>query len=190
MKSGKSLLCDLTLGVLVFAGANSAQAGFHLWNIREIYSNSSGTLQFIELFDPSSGGQQFVNGTSISVQNVGNTITHTFNISSNMPSDSLNHALLFGTAGLQAAGGPKPDFIVPDSFLFTAGGSISFFAASGPYTAIPTDGVNSRTWGGGNAPNTPQNFAGQIGSVVPEPTTIALLGVSAVGVFFCRRRRA
>ena len=41
--------------------APSARAGLHLWAINEVYSNSSGTLQFIELRD-SSGGQNFVNG--------------------------------------------------------------------------------------------------------------------------------
>src|SRR5438093_196696 len=43
-----------------------ARAAFHLWNIREIYTDSSGTYQFIEFFT-SSGSQQFVGGQYITV---------------------------------------------------------------------------------------------------------------------------
>ena len=160
-----------------------AQAGFHLWSIREVYTDVSGSLQFIELVD-SFGGQTFVGGHSISVANVGNTITHTFTIPANLSANTFNHALLFGTAGLQAAGGPVPDYIIPNNFLFQAGGTLTFFGGSGgggggPYSALPTDGTLSRIWvGGGSSPNSPENLAGQIGFVaVPEPGSLALLGL-------------
>jgi hypothetical protein len=97
--------------------------------------------------------------------------------------------MLLGTAGLQAAGGPVPDYIIPNNFLFAAGGSISFFNASGPYTALPTDGVNSRTWGNGNALNSPQNYAGQIGFVnIPEPAFVSLLAGGMLLALFRRRK--
>ena len=54
----------------------------------------------------------------------------------------------------------------------------------------PTDGILSRTWGDGNAPNTTQNFAGQVGVVVPEPTTWALLGLGGIGLGLVLRRRS
>src|SRR5882762_7539822 len=130
----------LTLAILITTAP--VQAAFHLWSLREVYTDSSGSLQFIELVD-NFGGEQFVGGQQIQVSNLGGTITHSFTFPSNLPSESLNHAFLLGTAGLQAAGGPAPDFIVPANFLFAAGGSISFFNASGSYTALPTDGVNS-----------------------------------------------
>jgi hypothetical protein len=159
-----------------------AQAAFHLWSLQEIYSDSSGNLQFIELVDHS-GGQNFVGGTTLSVANIGNTITHNFTFPSNLPTDSFNHTMLLGTAGLAAAGGPTPDYIIPNNFLFTAGGAISFFQASGSYTALPTDGSLARVWGDGNAVNSPQNFAGQMGVVVvPEPMAGSFL---ALGVLTC-----
>jgi len=181
----RALLC---LGATL-ASIPHAQAAFHLWTIREIYTDASGSLQFMELFDFNSN-ENFVNGMTINVSNVGNTQTHSFTIpGSSLPGNTANHALLFGTAGLQAAGGPAPDYIIPNGFLFSAGGSISFFGAnSGSYTAMPTDGVNSRTWAGGNAANSPVNYNGATGFVVaPEPGALALLGVGCFAALFRRR---
>ena len=174
---------------LIFAAAtmtSSAPAAFHLWTIREIYTDSTGNLQFIELFT-ASAGQTVVGGQPI---NVINGVTHTFTLpGGSLAGSTAGHALLFGTAGLQAAGGPAPDYIIPNNFLFPAGGTISFFGAnSGAYTALPTDGSLSRTWAGGNAANTPQNYAGQSGVVVvPEPGVWSLLGLAGVGFWFLLR---
>jgi hypothetical protein len=171
--------------------APSARAAFHLWNITEVYTNSSGTLQFIELRD-SSGGQNSVNSHQIQVTNLSSTQTNTFVIPGNsLPGSTLGHALLFGTAGIQAAGGPAPDYPIPNGFLFSAGGTISFFGQNGgPYTQLPTDGLLSRTWNGGDALNTPENFAGQTGTVngVPEPSTLILTSLGAVLCGMVRRR--
>lgn len=69
---------------------------------------------------------------------------------------------------------------------------ISFFGQnSGAYQALRTDGVLSRNWGDGDAVNSPQNFAGQSGVVaVPEPGSLAFLGVSAIGLCFWLRWRS
>lgn len=172
----------------------TAKAAFHLWDLAEIYSNSSGTLQFIELSTPF-GSQEFVAGQTINVSNIGASLTNMLTLPSNLPGDSTNKRFLIGTAGVQAAGAPAPDFIMPNGFLFTAGGTINFFGAnSGPYTAMPTDGTLSRVWGGGNQVNSPTNFAGQSGQVVvPEPTTMVLapLAIGMYGVYrrMTRRRK-
>ena len=42
-------------GVAATLISGPAQAAFHLWNIREIFTDASGSLQFIELFCTSSG---------------------------------------------------------------------------------------------------------------------------------------
>ncbi len=176
------------LGFAAGMVTNPAQAAFHLWNIREIYTDTSGSLQFVELFCPSSG-QTFVGGQSLTVTPTSGS-AHSFTIPGNIVPDTLNHALLFGTAGLHAAGAPTPDYVIPSGFLFPAGGTISFFGAnSGAYTALPTDGTLSRTWVGGNAANTPQNFAGQVGTVVPEPATWSLLLAGGIGLGFLLHRR-
>jgi serralysin len=178
----------VALAALLFA-AMPARAAFHLWALNEIYTNSSGTLQFIELND-SFGSQNFIGGQQISVTDASASTTHTFTIpaASNLGGSTLNHSLLFGTAGLQAAGGPAPDFIIPNGFLFSAGGSINFFGLnSGPYAALPTDGIHSRLWNGGDAVNNATNYAGQSGSV-PAPGVLAV--VAGGGLVLCRRRRA
>jgi hypothetical protein len=174
--------------MVVILLTNPASAAFHLWNIREVYTDNSGSVQFIEFFT-SSSSQQFVGGQQVVVRNIGNTLTHTFTVPSNLPGDSANKAFLLGTSSLQPVGGPAPDYIIPDNFLFPAGGTITFFGAnSGAYTALPVDGLLSRTWGDGNALNSPQNFAGQLG-VVPEPNVLALFA-AGIGFWLVLRRRA
>ena len=168
-----------------------AQAAFHLWNIREIYTDASGSAQFIEFFC-NSGGQQFVGGMQITVTPTGGGASHTFTIPGNLPGDTANRAFLIATTAADVAGAPTPDFVLPANFLFAGGGSISFFGQnSGSYTALPTDGVLSRTWGDGNAMNSPQNFAGQVGVVtVPEPAAWALAALGGFGLLVVLRRRS
>jgi hypothetical protein len=159
--------CWITAVVLLAAIPARSQAAFHLWEIQEIYTNSSGDLQFIEMFN-TAGFDYFVKDQQIFVSNTDFTQTNTFKMPSNVP-DSFNRHILLGTAGLQAAGGPAPDFIIPNGFLFAGGGTIDFFGQNGgSYTALPTNGTLSRDWNNGNnIANSPTNYAGVTGSVLP-----------------------
>src|SRR5438093_897114 len=123
----RAVASGLMLGVMLCI-STPAQAAFHLWTIREVYTDSSGSLQFIELFT-SSSGQDFVGGQSVRVSN--GTTTNTFTIPSNTPSGgTASKALLIATAGAQAAGAPAPNYVMPDNFLLAGGGTISFFGAN------------------------------------------------------------
>lgn len=142
-------------------------AAVHLWQVSEVYSNSTGTLQFIE-FSTQFGGQQFTANAQIQVSN--GSSTNTFTIPSNLQGDTTNKRFLIGTAGIQAAGGPAPDFIIPNGFLFLTNGTITFFGVnSGPYGDLPIDGSLSKAMGvnGATAINSPTNFAGATGTIVP-----------------------
>lgn len=187
----RGLICWAAVFAASMAFAPRAQAAFHFWALQEIYSNNDGTLQFIELSTTFSN-QQFVNGQQISVSNVGNTLTNMFTIPTNLPGDSANRTFILATAAVQSFGGPVPDYIIPNGFLFTAGGSVAFFGTnSGPYTALPTDGTMSRIWAGGNnLVNSPRNFAGTTGTVVPVPEPITLVWAPfAAGMFIVHRLR-
>src|SRR5437016_311124 len=108
------------LALTIFAwAALPAHASFHLWMIDEIYSNASGTVQFIEL-STNSGGQQFLLSHSISASQSGST--HSFNFTNNLPGDSANHHFLVATQGFADLGIVTPDFIVPNGFLFLPNG--------------------------------------------------------------------
>ena len=190
--AGRTLARCVVVGLGAAMITNPAQAAYHFWSLREVYTDSSGSLQFIEFFC-NSGGQQFVGNQQIHVSNVGGSITHTFTIPNDLPGDTLNRAFLIGTPGINAAGGPVPNYIMPANTLFAGGGTINFFGQnSGTYSALPTDGSLSRTWGDGNAVNSPQNFAGQAGRVVvvPEPGTWALLTAGGIVVGFWLHRRS
>lgn len=163
-------------------------SAFDRWTVREIYSDSSGAYQFIEFFT-TSGNQQYVNTRTIAVTPLGGGGANIVALFGQLPGDSANRTFLVGTAGITNFGAPLPDFIVPSNFLFIAGATINYFGqdTGGSYSMLPTNGILSRNWvSGTDAVNSPQNFAGQTGTIVfnvpPEvaitsPATNALFGV-------------
>jgi hypothetical protein len=193
----------LAVAGVMMAFTPSARAAFHLWQITQVYSNASGTLQFIEMQDRPAqdpfGFQNAVNGMGIQVVSGANTNNYTVPSSPTLAGDTLNHYLLFGTAGIQAAGGPAPDFTLPPSFLFTGGGTINYFAlgSGNSYPALPTDGLGSISFTNGftmptiMTTNLVHNYAGGMGTVigVPEPSTL-ILTTAGAGLFGWYRRRS
>jgi len=151
-----------------------AQGAFHLWTIREVYTDATGANQFIELFNGSGFDQPSVGSHTITVSD--GVTTHMYTVPNNV-NNTVNQALLFGTASITNFGSPKPDFVLPNNFVLAGGATISFFGqGGGPYAALPTDGVLSRTWGDGNAVNSPQNLGGQMGTIsIPNsPPSISI----------------
>jgi autotransporter-associated beta strand protein len=167
----------LLVAVIAVSAAAPVQATFHLWRIKELYSNASGSVQFIELQLPSSGldNESFVGGHTITDSALG----HTFTFPSNTPTVPGNGAnLLIATSGYSAlSGAVAPDFTLPNDFFSTAGDTINYSSGIStvtfPQPVFPTDGYNSLnfdpfgTSGTTIAPNSERNLAGQTGSVAP-----------------------
>jgi hypothetical protein len=141
-----------------------ASATFHLWQMSELYSNASGTVQFLEL-SALSGGQQFVAGHVLTAG--GNSFT----FPSNLPGDSQGRRMLVGTQAFAALNIVAPDYIVPNNFFPVGGGTVNFaeFADVWNYGPLP-GGTLSLGRSGATATNSPMNFAGQTGTV-PGSTT-------------------
>jgi hypothetical protein len=156
--------------------ATSAQAGHHLWDTTEIFSNASGSVQFVELFTAANDEQGLGPFTLTST-------THTLNFVTSLPTNlTANTWVLVATSGFGALpGGVTPDYVVPASFFPTAGGTINYAGVDiWNYGAVPTDGVLALQRNGSTATNSPHNFAGQSGSVnlgaaVPMTQTWGLL---------------
>lgn len=156
-------LAVIAAGVL-FISSGLALAGSHTWVFNEIFSNASGTIQFIELRESMGGnGEIFVPGHHITTST---PPAHDFNIPPpNLPSTTGFKTLLFATPACAALPGfPTPDYtlnaapffsVVNDTIACT--GWPNFVYGSG---GLPTDGVHSRNAGGIITCNTPKNYAG------------------------------
>ena len=153
-------LLGLLLGI-----SGAANATFHLFQISKLYSNADGTVQFIEL-SALSGQQQFITGHVIISAHTGDT-TRTFTFRNDLPGDTSNRSFLIGTQGFAALNVVAPDFIVPNGFLFTAGGLVSYGegADNFNYASLPTSGGLMLNRSGTTSANVAKNFSGATGSV-------------------------
>jgi len=162
------------IGVLVVAPA--AQAGHHLWDFTEIFSNASGSVQFVEMFTADDNEQGI---GSFGITSGANTL----NFVTNLPTSVTHNTwILCATSNFAALpGGVTPDFIIPANFFNTGGGTLNY--ASGTdvwnYGAVPTNGVLALQRNGSTANNSPHNFGGQSGQVA---LTVATPMVSSWGI--------
>ena len=126
-----------------------------------MYSNASGSVQFVEMFT-AVNGEVGVGPFTITAG------ANTFNFVTNTGNPTVNTWILVATAGFGSIpGGVTPDYIIPGNFFATGGGTLNY--ASGTdvwaYGAVPTDGYHSLLRNGSTAVNSPTNFAGQVGAI-------------------------
>lgn len=169
------------LGILAgLLSAATAHAGHHLWDFTEIFSNASGTVQFVEIFTAEDNEQ---NLGGFTITSGGNTLNLV-----NLPTTlTANTWVLAATSSFSSLpGAVTPDYVIPDNFFPTGGGTLNYASGTDVWNfgAVPTDGVNSLLRNGSTAANSPTNFAGQTGSInlgtpVPAMSTWAI--VLAVG---------
>lgn len=160
----------LALG-LCLSLAPAALAGAHTWDVWEVFSNASGTIQFVELKDPVGTAEDFIGGHQVQGSPSGNVYT----IQNNLSGGTNNKFWLVATPAFAALpGAPVPDEIKQAGFLFaTTDTSVAYVGldtmswASG---ALPLDGVHSLQRPGiGQTPvsivSTPTNFRGDTWAV-------------------------
>jgi hypothetical protein len=159
----------LCLAAVATLAAPVALAFFHTFQVEQIYSNASGTVQFVTL-TTSFNGENFSMGEPFTSSDLaGNNKTFTF--PRNLPSSSTaGKRVLIATESFAALGIVAPDFIIPDHFIPTGGGTVGTRFSTLSYGAgqLPTDGANAlyRT---GVMPNLATNFAGQSASISAPP---------------------
>ncbi len=154
----------------LLAGAAPVSAASHLWRFNEIYSNADGTIQFIEMKECCGGVAEWGLGEKwVLAVNAGNQ----FIFPENLSGDTAFQHLLLATAGFAALPGvPKPDFIIQDGFLPFDGDTLEYWlypAATWSYAEgeLPLDGILSLNVDHTTGVNSPTNFAGETGSVMP-----------------------
>lgn len=156
----------VALGALLCLAAAPAAAGIHTWDVREVFSNADGTVQFVELFDAGAGGNEV---------NVGNgsltTSLGSFSWSNGPVAPPTNgRRYLIATPAFAALpGAPTPDVIVAPAnvpIFENTGDTVSFGSFdSMTFGAVPTNGTDSLDDVAGVGANSPTNYAGVTGSV-------------------------
>jgi hypothetical protein len=190
------------IAIALLLVAVPCQAKNHLWKFTEFFSNSDGTIQFIEM--------QECCGSDVETQMANTRIesnTHVFPFPNHLSGPTAHRWIIIATQGFAALpGAPTPDYIMPDRFFEPSGDTLRYRFGTDIVTLqtgqLPLDGVHSidRDLGTNQLSvivNNPINFAGDEGSVTAPPgipVATPLLwwlgagGLAAVGVARLRRR--
>ena len=168
----------VSVGLLSLASSPSIAAS-HGWKFSEVFSNPTGTIQFIELKEAFGFASEiYMSGLPIT------SSSNTFVFPSILVPPTSHKHLLLATAGFAALPGvPPPDYIIPDGFFSINGDVLTYHTAfGGVYDTftfglgeLPTDDINSLNRDVGPIPpfvvstgvNSPTNYLGETGSVVP-----------------------
>jgi hypothetical protein len=170
----------LHICLLALLATAPCQAAFHQWRFAEVFSSADGTVQFIELFNPTPASTETQSSTAEIRTDSGNVFEFpTPNISGN----TGNKRMLIATDNFESIpGAVTPNFstalALPPNFFDPAADRLRLFQPSfGEFTAvtwtaataIPTDNVFSRLFNtsvcaactpAGIAANSPTNFNG------------------------------
>jgi hypothetical protein len=180
-----------------------SQAAQHLWRLSQVFSNASGSVQFIQLGCPDAGENNL--GT-FGVTSSGHSFSFVTNLNGAM--STANAWVLIATAGFGSLPGAiAPDYTLPVTSFFSTGGDTLTYAGgvdTWTFGAVPTDGVNAlmrniSTLAVSTAPNLLQNFAnpGVTSSInlstptpaLPSTAIAALVGaILLVGSGLLRKR--
>jgi len=175
----KRWLCSLTW-VLVFT-ASPAWANFHLFQIEQLFSNADGTVQFIVLHEfMGSNDEHLWGGQPLISTRAG--VNKTFLFPKNLPSRlTAGRRVLVATQGFAALGIVTPDYVIPNGFLPTDGGTLTYAGVDTVnFASLPADGTTAITRNGTTIQNLATNFAGDSASVAAVGPPAAIVPVAGV----------
>ena len=183
MKNTRGLASStlLHLGLVLFGlmAAGSANASFHLWRMTELFSNASGTVQYLELATAYSG-EQFLFDHTLT------TDLQVFRFPNGLPGDSANKTFLVGTEGFAALNLVTPDYVVPNGFFRLDGGTVEFAGVDvWNYPPLPVDGRRSLDRATNNpAIASPVNFEGKTATIDLNPAVPPPLALNVQGLWW------
>ena len=161
--------------------ATVVSADVHTFKIEQIFSNSSGTVQFVVLHEAQGmNSENYWTGHALTSTHLGTTQAYTFK--SNLPGAACGYydygcevggtadsRVLVATQGFADLHLITPDFVVPNGFLAVNGGNINYAGVDQvTYGALPTDGVTAMDRNGTTIRNLATNFAGASASVTGQ----------------------
>ncbi|MDQ6618741.1 MAG: hypothetical protein M3Z31_03425 [Pseudomonadota bacterium] len=154
--------------VLLLAAPTATYATFHSFRIESVYSNADGSVQYVVLREMQALiGQRFFAGHALTSTHA--ALVKTFTFPFNLPSDdTANRRVLIGTQGFADLHLVAPDYVVPNQFLATDGGTLDYAGVDQiTYAALPTDGSSALSRAGAGMPNLAVNFVGASAVVPP-----------------------
>ena len=115
--------------------ATAARAEFHTFQIEQLYSNADGSVQFVVLHESQGmNGENFLGGQALTSTRMGITKTYLFpndlpggdcdTYYGCSPSPTARRRVLIGTAGFAALNLVTPNYVIPNGFLPTDGGTV------------------------------------------------------------------
>jgi hypothetical protein len=172
----------ISLGVAVLGALlpTAALAKAHLWRFSEFFSNSDGSVQFIEMQE-CCGSSVEVNLRTWDLHSNANTYIFPNGLTGDT---AYQHLLLATQSFADLPGAPTPDFIIPPQFFDPAGDTLTYRTVDTvtiPAHTMPVNGTDSIDRSLAVHTNDPTNFAGITGSVV-APFSVPMLWPPALVV--------
>ena len=171
----------LCVAAALFLAAATSFASYHTFRIEQLFSNADGTVQFVVLRESAGvNGESFWSGKALTSTHAG--VAKVFTFPNDLPggdgeycsgyycypnlSPTANKRVLVASQGFAALGLVTPDYVMPNGFLPTGGGSVDFAGVDQlAFPSLPTDGESSIDRTGATRHNLATNFKGATASV-------------------------
>ena len=167
------------IAVVLEVAAPFSSASFHTFQVDQIYSNADGTVQFVVLREAAGfDSQNFFSGLMLTSTHGG--ANKTFPFKTDLPSSATARKhVLVATQGFAALGLVAPDYVMPNGFLATDGGSVNYAGIDlVTYASLPIDGTHAINRNGTAVTNVATNFVGQSASVTPASVDLNQHGLT------------